>query len=999
MLKKRFRLKYDRSSKWLLSALIILFVSCNDDILKSSVDSTNIISSIEMSASHFLPSETTRTTLIPDSSGTKFSWKSGDIVAVYSNLKGMTNFFIEDESISGNGTSANFNGSGFKLEENKTYYAFYPYNGSSQYLDKTSIPVNYIGQEMKSNGDFSDLGNFDYMYAKGTTDKEGTTSLSFYHLGCVVEYKLQVPQTAYYTNVRFELENEDNNQYLISQGTVDITKEEPSIHSNEAQLDSILEVKLNKKTGIKVSKDSLLIVYMMMAPQNLLDRKINIRLVDSNQKWYTATVDGKNMRAGYTYHYEVSEKTGGFTGSGTNLPNDDLSLNLISTYTDNTQLGYEGMFFDENILYTSGQFGVRSIDYYEKKYPKLINSQTISNISNNRTDMLARSVAVKDDYLYVPLRQTSSGSNENNKPTIRFRFESNIGNYNNIQGSNGISSNSTVNKFFKILRLSSININQNFKVLYLYKGFYQDGYYLNTINLQGEDGTSSVLFRETFKTQEEALAALKTDYKNEKGDYCVVDWNALPKYGNVIRNVEFYTLGEFDSYQHEGTASISSSTESCPNTGIYGLCINSGNGISSNTALLTYNLSSTESEGYLSFWCKVEQTTSPNIEIPLTGFSGKKAMSFLLKAIDTEHYLIGLKSNSGNSFGTSKLTFGEWYNFKIKLSPTNNLLWWRTKEAGAWIKETSLLSANDNRFNQITTGINTNSNNIKIYFDDYYYNKLELDNVSYINGKLAILNKKTLNVHNIYNLDVKAIDAKVYENRLVVTCFYGFNVYDITDAGNPQLAYSYRVNNFKESQNCEIFKKDGKIYAFICNYSQGYTIADITDMNNITIAYINNYKDITYNGENLYGKIYNFDVCINYPYAYLTNATMRSYINTNKDRRGILTINLTDFNNPNPNFSFVPQNMITTVTGGDPRPTHITCYNNYLIINNTEKGILVFDNENPQNPIFTNSISIPGKPSINDFFASKEGYLFINDNNHGGATWSNRNVYLYKISE
>lgn len=987
-----------RTNKWLIFILgaIILLVSCQDEFRKFNISSTSTIA-IEMKASHFVSAETARTILTPNSDGTTFSWKTGDIVAVYSSSKGMTNFYIEEESISEDGTSANFNGSGFKLQENKTYYAFYPYNGSTSYLDKTSIPVNYVGQEMKSNGDFSDLGNFDYMYAKGTTNEDGIASLSFHHLGCVVEYKLKAPQTAYYTKVQFELKDEDNNnQHLINQGIVDLTKEEPYIYNNETQLDSILEVNLNIGTGIKVSKDSLLIVYMMMPPQNLLDKKINIRLIDSNQKWYTATVDGKNMREGYTYHYEVNEKTGGFNGSGTGMPNDGLSLNLISTYTDESQLGYEGMIYDEGILYTSGQFGVRSIDYNENKCPKLIKSQTISNISNNRTDMLPRSIAVKDDYLYVPLRQSSSGSNENNKPKLRFHFETNIDNYNNMQGSNGISSNSTVNKFFKLLRLSSININQNFKVLYLYKGFYQDGYYLNTINMQGEDGTSSVLFRETFKSQKEALAALKTEYKNEKGDYCIVDWDALPKYGNVIRNVEFYTLGEFDSYKHEGTAFITSSTESCPNTGIYSICINSGNDTSDNTALLTYNLSSTESDGYLSFWCKVEQTTS-NIEIPLAGLSGENVISLSLKTADTKHYSIGLKSNSSNSFGTSRLAFGEWYNFKVKLSSSNTNLWWRTKEASNWVNETSLLPPpNGGQFNQITTGIRTNSNNVKVYFDDYYYNDSDIDNVSYINGKLAILNKKTLNVHNIYNLDVKAIDAKVYENRLVVTCFYGFNVYDITNAENPQLAYSYRVNNFKESQNCEIFEKNSKIYAFICNYSQGYTIADITDINNVTIAYINNYQNITYNGENLYGKIYNFDVYINYPYAYLTNATMRSYINTNKDRRGILTIDLTDFHNPNPNFSFVPQNIITTVTNGDPRPTHIACYNNYLIINNTEKGLLIFDKENPQNPTFTNSIAIPGRPSTNDIYVPNDEFLFINDNNHGGTTWSNRNVYLYK---
>ena len=91
------------------------------------------------------------------------------------------------------------------------------------------------------------------------------------------------------------------------------------------------------------------------------------------------------------------------------------------------------------------------------------------------------------------------------------------------------------------MHISSINLNQNIKQAYVYKAVYQNGYYINTINIQAADGSSTVLFRETFATEEEALTALKSEYRNNYGDYCKVDWSALPKNGNIFRNL-FFTL-------------------------------------------------------------------------------------------------------------------------------------------------------------------------------------------------------------------------------------------------------------------------------------------------------------------------------------------------------------------------------------------------------------------------------------------------------------------------
>ena len=976
--------------------LTLLFVSCQDELNYSL--NRGDITSVKMIAPNFISADSvsTRTILTPTDNGTAFSWKIGDVVAVYSSLNGMTNFYIDNESISEDGTSADFNGSGFKLLGNSTYFAFYPYSSSIQSLDKTAIPVSYLGQNMKGNGDFSSLGNFDYMYASGITNNNGTAALSFQHLGCVVEYKLTVPKTANYTQVRLELKS-NTDEYLLTSGIVDITAESPFIyHDDAAASDSILMVELNAEgNGIRVIKDSLLTIYMMMPPQDLSDNKITIRLVDNEQNWYTAVVDGKNMRAGYTYHYEVSKQNGGFTGSGTGLPNEDISLKLLSIYTNASKMAYEGMVLDGNILYTSGRFGVRSIDYSNEISPVLQSRVDIKRISNNRSDMSARSIAIKNNILYVPLRQTSTGPNENCVPSMKFGFENNLGNYNDHEIINEISSNDTVSAFFKELRLNSINYNQTFKVLYLYKGFYQNGYYLNTINLQGEDGTSAVLFRETFNTREEAMNALKAEYRNNKGDYCKVDWSALPQNWNVFRGVEFYNVGGFDTYTHTGTASISSSTEACPNTGCYSICIDSGEGVADNSAIfVTSNLSSATTNGCVSFWLNVENISS-HAEMPLLGLSGENVLSFIVNQSGADGYNIGLALKGNSVTGISKLNKGEWYNFKIRIQSNSVVLCYRSKECADWIEEVEMPSAIS--FDQLTTGLNARGNGIKLYFDDYYYNESDIDDVSYVNGKLAILDKNTLDVYQIFNLDVKAIDAKIYGNRLVVTCFYGFNVYDISDAINPKLTYSYRVSSFKEFQNCEIFENSGKVYAFICNYSQGYTIADITDVNDVSISYINDYKSMIYNEENLYGKIYNFDVHIDYPYAYLTNATMRTYLNTESDRRGILTIDLSDLNNPNPHFSFVAADLVTEVTNGDPRPTRIARSGDFLIINNTEKGLLVFKIGKDGKPEYNSLVNIPGKPSVNEIYVPYDGLIFVNDNDDGGSKYSDRNIYLYRM--
>lgn len=169
-------------------------------------------------------------------------------------------------------------------------------------------------------------------------------------------------------------------------------------------------------------------------------------------------------------------------------------------------------------------------------------------------------------------------------------------------------------------------------------------------------------------------------------------------------------------------------------------------------------------------WSRLDHASS-NVEIPLISLSGDTKLSLVFSSTGNSEYNIALKTLNNIVTGKSRFKLAEWYNFKIQISEGNVRLWYREKEASNWLSEVVLTNSTTLTFNELQTGIVTSGSNATIYFDDYFYDKSDIDDVAYVNGKLAILNKNTLEVSKIYNLDVKAIDAKIYENRLVITCF------------------------------------------------------------------------------------------------------------------------------------------------------------------------------------------------------------------------------------
>lgn len=1030
----------------------------------------------------------TRSTLKPGENGTSFAWEEGDVVAVYSAARGMTNFFIDKSTISEDKSTANFYGSGFSLTPLNTYYAFYPYR-EGQALDKNEIPVNYDYQEQYSNGSFNDLGNFDYMYASGVSDENGHVGFTFNHLGCVVEYKITIPKTAVYNKVRLELESSDVS--LIKRGFVDLTESDPKIRQNEEEKqDSILSVILNGTEGLELAKDSMLTVYMMMAPQDLSGMKLMVRLVDINQNWYSATVNGKNMRAGYSYHYTVGQSgDGGFTGSGSGLPDDEeLVLEYISSYSPTSSTYIEDFAYDGTYLYASTSTGIMKLDFSNSKLPILIGHNKLN--TDTRKTIRARGVAESGDYLYVSLRQNSGGMNENIKPEIRLTFESNIDEFNLTE--NNFSNNATFNTFFKYLNISSVDASV-FDRVYIYKAFKKDSGYRNSI-LFANNSSSMFIYGETFNTREEALSSLTSYYKTSRGDVCKVDWSTVQEGANILfsisidsemtkgncgitnneicnlffdelrlnsispseihsvyiykaylnsdgvyrnsilftsgngRNISFlgksyttqaealealsdeYTssdgdyckvnwdcitkasnvitglsianLGAFDGYSRRGNANISETGEPCPNTGLHSACLTiDDNSTGNDYAMLTRKLDSYSQTAELSLWINLNDVTdNKEVYLPIIRQSDGSESSLIISP-DGSNYCIGIKTSDGSTYSSNSFQISEWYNLKIIFSPSDISVYYRGKECGDWKESLTASKYNSNAYERLLLGINSSGSNVKVYIDDYYYHYSDIDKVSYVNGNLVIVEKGNMNTICTYNLDLKGTDIYVRDNYLFHFCLKGFNVYDISNPSHPMLKFTHRDEVYTEYQGADFYENNGRNFMVVSNYHRGISIWDITSPETPVCVAQKDFEGLTAeDGTALKGTGYGFDVKVEYPYVYSTWANNTQYMNTSLWHIGVITYNISNLLSISMKLTEIPlSDRYNITTDGDKRPTRITKYNNHLILNNSNKGIVVFGVNDPASPVYEGQFDIQGGNSVNPVLVNTDGDVFVGD--------------------
>lgn len=766
-----------------------------------------------------------------------------------------------------------------------------------------------------------------------------------------------------------------------------------------------------------------------------------------------------------------------------------LNPKMISKYDTSSNYGYEDFCVDKNNLYAVGEFGIRVFDINQ-------NYKMVAEKPYENQFLKVRSISQRGDYLYLILRQKSSGKNELFIPEERIHFETNISHF--VSDNDSISNNPIFNRFFKFLRIKSFNASSIFKV-YIYPARYENKVYRNIIRINYLGG-SMVFVSNNYTTEQEALSNLKNHYETAHGDVCEVDWSQIPAlqgvildnitvystngsktpasnidvinrlferikiistkpellnkayiykakyengvYRNIIRfqgnsgsvqftrynyatredairalkdtyvtdakdecivrweeipdgtalcitKIHLNNLGQFERYEHCNGATISETGPGAPNVGVCSAKLTSSKeGPSS--AKLYYKLQKEHSKGEISFWLKNVNPLLNKVSLPILGRNDMPVLS--LSIINrNDKYTLGLNTQNIDISAGCDLSNDEWYNFKIKLDSCNLSLFYRTKETSKWQVLYSI-KINSITFNQLMIGIEANESNAEINIDNFCFDSNSLDETTGINGKLLILNKTNLNIENELNLDLKGTSSLISGNTLLVNCLQGYNIYNIENPTIPKLISWHRPQEYKEFQNCAYFENEGKKYVVVCNYNLGFTIIDITeeDAPKLVLEDINN--DLKYDNVSLSKISYNFDVVADFPYLYFTASTMRPYLNTDSDIRGITVMNISDFTHITKKLITVPKEDLTENSNGDTRPTRIEKKGNRLIVNNTDKGVLIFDVKDRENPKYVGRIDIPGTNSINAIFKLPNGNIVFGDDSSAGNV---KNMVIY----
>lgn len=604
----------------------------------------------------------------------------------------------------------------------------------------------------------------------------------------------------------------------------------------------------------------------------------------------------------------------------------------------------------------------------------------------------ARSAVEKGDYIYIAYRSNLMGNVENLVPDIRIGYNSHIEHF-SVSDGEAICNNTTLNNFFTSIKITSIDISTVDRA-YIFKAYFQNAVYRNTIRFRQNDGTYLTLLNESFNTRQEAIDALRETYSDALGNIVHVNWDAITEDYNYFSSLAFHTpvLGEFDNYISEGKASIDELGEGI-NTNVYcaRLYTDSDNEQISR-AVLSKDVPSMSEEGYLSLWLKAT-TLSEITYIPLLGNEENDILGMKLSPCDGG-MTIGVKSNGNEQFSSSIIPAGEWFNYKIHFSSSSVELYYRSKECGNWNILLTMQDGISTVPNKLLTGIESSGAGQMIEVDDLYYHPTEIDNVSYLNGQLIVLRKSDLTVVKTFYSDIKYTGTAIYGNTLFVNGLTGYNIYDISLPENPKLVSWHRTSTYKEYQGLDIFTAYDRVYAFLCNYTQGYTIVDLTDPAHSTIITENRLGTES----EPFSHTFNFDVCVKYPYAYTTLATSTAYLGSQDDKRGILVYDLSNLNLITNNYVSLPNSEYYTYKSiGDQMPNRIALYNNFVVVNNSEKGVAIFDiSENAGNPKYKGSILKDNDNVVASEVAfDREGDLFVSNMGNGSEK---KSIFMYRLT-
>lgn len=240
---------------------------------------------------------TTRTAYnISETSGFQTVWTAGDVLGIYPIGGDQVSFPISD----GVGTTtAKFDGGSWALRGTYKYAAYYPFSKDCYTIDQTAIPVSLLGQVQTGSNTTAHLAAYDFMAAAGTQpSSNGSVDLQFNHVGCFLRMQFTMPKAGTYTSVNIETDGGS----FTTEGTVNLAAATPALTATATS--NKLTLGLNNVTT--TAANQTIILYMMVAPDNLSTHTLTFTVEDNAGNTYSQTTAGKNMIATYAYDYSLT---------------------------------------------------------------------------------------------------------------------------------------------------------------------------------------------------------------------------------------------------------------------------------------------------------------------------------------------------------------------------------------------------------------------------------------------------------------------------------------------------------------------------------------------------------------------------------------------------------------------------------------------------------------------------------------------------------------------
>lgn len=266
-----------------LSLFILLSYSCSESTehegqpLDNNV--THIVATIEESLSD--DGVQTRTTFDNDKS--IFVWAKTDTIGIFPNTGDQVSFPIEGEA---GKTTIEFNGGGWGLKTDATYYAYFPFDRKNYwgYNAKNSIRISFLGQKQKgkNNADFAAT----YPFVSYGVNKNGNVHFSFKHLASHGVFTIKSPTPAIFTKA--VLTTEDGGDYFIQEGTYDLTQTTATVVPTIKASSYGPSIEMVLQNVSTTSNNESFLIFMTIPPTNTLSSRVVLNLTDSYGNLYYA---------------------------------------------------------------------------------------------------------------------------------------------------------------------------------------------------------------------------------------------------------------------------------------------------------------------------------------------------------------------------------------------------------------------------------------------------------------------------------------------------------------------------------------------------------------------------------------------------------------------------------------------------------------------------------------------------------------------------------------